>query len=310
MAYQLMKKLTTIESVSLTSTNYEWKQHSKPVIKLHVDIFFDIHHYLYIGDSDPQESYQHEDFKREIQETIVSVPTGRMGSATAIQALDELSTHFNRANEINESPDQRSAGISNYFGLNLWLINQEENLLIPIPSCEYLSDLQTLFTWFDFGPEEDELFFYDDQYICRFIRIDDRLHIYCEDVIDEKEVANISTSFEAVAQAVSLAKDRSQSIISAISGNLGKDKWTNRPTLEKTNSPVPADEEIKTKIGNDDPIESQPLPQLKLLRWGFRILLAIGLVMIFRECQSGSDKDNESPSSQMLESILDKTNQQ
>ena len=80
--------------------------------------------------------------------------------------------------------------------------------------------------------------------------------------------------------------------------------------MEKPNSPVPADEEIKTKIENGDRIESRPLPQLKFLRWGVRILLAICLVMIFRECQSGSANDNKSPSSQMLESILDKTNQQ
>ena len=306
-----MRKSTEIEHAPLTSINYEWKQHSKPVKKLHVDIFFDIHHYLPIGDSDPQESYQHEDIKREIQEAIASVPTGRIGSATAIQAVDELSTYFNRANEINESPDLRSTGVPNYFGLNLWLINQEESLLLPIPSCEYLSDLQTLFTWFDIGPMEDELFFYDDQYICRFFRLENRLHIYCEDVVYEKQVANISTPFDEVAMAVSLAKDRSQSVISALSGNLGIDKWTNRPPPEKTIPPVSADEEIDTRVNNDKsdgPVNSQPLSQINFLRLGFRLLLALGIFLILKECQFCSTKNYQSPPSQILDSNLDQRN--
>ncbi len=279
-----------------------WQQYSTEIDELNIDIFFDIHHYLYIGDSDPKDSFRHNDFERHVQENIISRPTGRISSKAALQAIEDLSTHFNRANEINESPSLKSPGIQSYFGLNLWLINSEENLYLHIPACYYLSDLHTLFTWFDQGPMNEELYIYEDQYLVRFIRLENRLHIHYYDATYEEEVANISTSFNEAANAVSLAKSRVQSVISEISENLGIDKWTKRPPPDYRNPPESLASNTDTKIESiektaDAEINNSPPTLFEKYKrsWGLRLLVIVGISLMVMECQSHSEKDSELP---------------
>jgi len=58
------------------------------------------------------------------------------------------------ANEFAQNPDLRTPGIANYFGLKLWLVNQDEGLILCISSCGCLSDVQMFFTWFDPEPKD------------------------------------------------------------------------------------------------------------------------------------------------------------
>jgi len=156
-----------------------WQQDSKPLDKLYVDIFFNIYHYLHIGESDPQDSFRHKDFTRQTQEAIIATPSGRLNSNAALQAISDLNAHYNRAFEVANSPYPGNPGISNYFGVNLWLISKDENIYLDIPSCEYLSDLQKLFAWFEHGASDEEPEFSDDMHLTRFLRIEDQLHIHC-----------------------------------------------------------------------------------------------------------------------------------
>ena len=203
-----------------------WVSKSKRIDDLDVEVCFTLRDTLYVGGPNSPAQLQDQQYYQPLEMPSFErvVPT-LARTSEVLGNTEGLASYYKEVVERSFAIGRTFSEIRQYFWLDLFFWNKQENVVLSFPWYDHFSEIQRFFSWLNNDPEkpfEDA----DQGWQIQAVRIGDDLHIRQSDPDDGDEYDNIAVPFEVFAEKAKGVERRALEVIDALSEQLGVDVWS------------------------------------------------------------------------------------
>jgi len=208
------------------SSDQSWKESSKKIEKLNIEISFLLQSDFYIGHPNNHEQIINPKYREPL--SLPGFARAIERSATTAEVFgneEQLVSYYRQIVERGASIGISFNELRSYFWLRLCLWNEVEGISISFPWYDSLSEMQRFTSWLACSQEEA---FWDIEQGWQVDAVQESgfLHIRELDPDSDESYNNVKVALSDVAASAKLVESRAQAIIERLSEGLGVDVWS------------------------------------------------------------------------------------
>lgn len=208
------------------SSDQSWKDSSKQIEKLNIEICFLLQSDFYIGDPNSHEQITDPKYLEPL--SLPNFARAAEKSATTAEVFgneEQLVSYYRQIVERGASIGRGFNELRSYFWLRLCMWNEVEGISISFPWYDSLTEIQRFTSWLACSQEEA---FWDIEqgWQVDAVQALGFLHIRELEPDSDESYDNVKVALSDIAASAKLVESRAQVIIERLSEGLGGDVWS------------------------------------------------------------------------------------